>query len=231
MGYATGMDLILAHDEAHKAKLRAAIESGAPVTYNQFARLTGTTEPSVRRAWVDGALPSLPGDCIPIREGIVALCAIPGALRKGPKDGCPVWLLEFDALARSLLGLPPREQDASLFAPTSPGAAASSVGDDDELRRVRVAHLRAQTAHALQGAKAREFDLSVKRGEYVRTADVELDAAECATNVIAVLQSLPARIGAACVGLSALEIERRAAAEIDKAIKHIQNAAMTGDWS
>lgn len=70
----------------------------------------------------------------------------------------------------------------------------------------------------------------MKRGEYVKTSDVVLDAAECATNVIAVLQSLPARIGAACEGMSAIEIERRAAAEIQTAVAAIQNAAFTGDW-
>lgn len=221
----SGMDLILAHDDAHKARLRDAITNGELVKWPVFARLTGTTETSIKRAWVNGELPSAPGDCIPVREGVVALCSIPGALRRGPKSGCPEWLLEFDELARALLGLPARDDDAAVLP-----ASGASVGDDDELRRTRLAHMKAQTAHALQGAKTKEFDLAVKRGEYVKTSDVELDAAECATNVIGVLQSLPARIGAACVGQSALEIERRAAVEIERAIRFIQNAAMTGDW-
>lgn len=221
-GVGTGMDLLLAHDEAHKAKLRAAIDAGGQVVWNEFARLTGTSERAVRSAWIDGLLPSVPVDGIPIREGIVALCSIPGALRRG--NVTPEWLLEFDAQARALLGLPAREESEM------PGGRSDSR-QLDEIERCRVAHLKAQTAHALQGAKTKEFDLSVKRGEYVKTSEVELDAAECATNVIGVLQSLPARIGAACAGQSALEIERRASAEIDRAIRFIQTAAMTGDWS
>lgn len=219
----TGMDLLLSHDEAHKARLRAAIDAGGAVRWNDFARLTGTSESAVKRAWADGALPSVPIDSIPIREGIVALCAIPGALRRGTTT--PLWLLEFDAQARALLGLPARDV-AEVYE-----ARPSSSSDPDELDRLRMNHLRAQTANAMHAAKAKEFDLSVKRGEYVKTSEVELDAAECATNVIGVLQSLPARIGAACAGQSALEIERRAADEIARAVRYIQTAAMTGDWS
>ena len=228
-GGGTGMDVILAHDNEHKAKLRAAIDSGVPVHWQEFARLTGTLESAVKRAWSDGALPSEPIDSIPIREGIVALCAIPGALRRAAL-GCPVWLLEFDAQARALLGLPARDGDA-VYTGEDPSAAAIGGAKEDELTKYKISHLKAQTAHALQGAKTKEFDLLVKRGEYVKTSDVVLDAAECATNVIAVLQALPARIGAACEGLPAIEIEKRAAAEIQAAIMHIQNASMTGDWS
>ena len=222
-GGGTGMDVILAHDEAHKQRLREAIDLGVPVHWQEFARLTGTLESAVKRAWMDGALPSAPVDCIPIREGVVALCAIPGALRRAAL-GCPVWLLEFDAQARALLGLPARDGDAVYTGET---ASASSA---DELTKYKISHLKAQTAHALQGAKTKEFDLLVKRGEYVKMSDVVLDAAECATNVIAVLQALPARIGAACEGMSAIEIERRATAEILAAVTAIQNAALTGEW-
>lgn len=222
-GSGTGMDLILSHDEAHKARLRAAVDAGGVVPWREFARLTGTAESAIKRAWTDGALPSAPIDCIPIREGIVALCAIPGALRRGTTT--PLWLLEFDAQARALLGLPAR--DAAEVYEGRPAAA----GEPDELDRLRMNHLRAQTANAMHAAKAKEFDLSIKRGEYVKTSEVELDAAECATNVIGVLQSLPARIGAACAGQSAIEIERRAADEIARAVRFIQTAAMTGDWS
>lgn len=217
----SGMDALLAYDENHKAGLRAAIQVGAPVGIPEFARLTGTPESSIKRAWADGVLPSV-SDGIPIQQGIVALCSLPHALRG---SGFPEWLLEFDALARSLLGLPARDPVEDDFGPAAPVSASA------ELAQVRLAHIRAQTAHALQGAKQKEFDLLVKRGEYVRTSDVELDAAECATNVIAVLQALPARIGASCAGMSALEIERRASAEIAAAIRCIQTAAMTGDWS
>jgi hypothetical protein len=143
--------------------------------------------------------------------------------------GCPVWLLEFDAQARALLGLPARDGDA-VYTGEDPSAAAIGGAKEDELTQYKISHLKAQTAHALQGAKTKEFNLLVKRGEYVKTSDVVLDAAECATNVIAVLQSLPARIGAACEGMSAIEIERRAAAEIQTAVAAIQNAAFTGDW-
>lgn len=225
-GGGTGMDVILAHDEAHKQRLREAIDLGVPVHWQEFARLTGTVESAVKRAWMDGALPSAPVDSIPIREGIVALCAVPGALRRAML-GCPVWLLEFDAQARALLGLPDREGDAVY---TGEAAASASASKPDELTQYKISHLKAQTAHALQGAKTKEFNLLVKRGEYVKTSDVVLDAAECATNVIAVLQSLPARIGAACEGMSAIEIERRAASEIQTAVAAIQNAAFTGDW-
>lgn len=217
------MDEIIANDEAHKAAFREALMTGEALRWDKFARLTGTSEAAIKRAWLDGALPSCPIDSIPIREGVVALCSIPGALRR-QKSGCPVWLLEFDSLARQLLSLPARES-ASVY------SVDASQKSDDELAMYKVSHLKAQTAHALQSAKTKEFDLQVKRGEYVKTSDVELDAAECATNVIGVLQSLPARIGASCAGLSAIEIEQRASAEISKAIGFIQNAAMTGDWS
>lgn len=217
------MDEILSNDEAHKAAFRDALKKGDALRWDKFARLTGTSEAAIKRAWMDGALPSCPIDSIPIREGVVALCSIPGALRRH-RSGCPVWLLEFDSLARALLGLPARDT-SELYA--SGGAQKS----EDELTAYRVSHLKAQTAHALQSAKTKEFDLQVKRGEYVKASDVALDAAECATNVIGVLQSLPARIGAACAGLSAVEIEQRAVDEISKAVAFIQNAAMTGDWS
>lgn len=215
------MDAILAADAEHKEKLRGLILDGAVVNYHDFARLTGTAESAVHRAWVDGGLPCAPGDSIPLAQGIVALCAIPGALRRS-RSGCPAWLVEFDVLARQVLGLPERD------APDVEGAAEPDSAD--ELKRLRLALLKSQTAQNLTGAKKKEFELQVKKGEYVKTAEVELDAAEAATNVVSILRELPARIASACVGLSATEIEARAADEIKKAVDCIQNAAFTGDW-
>lgn len=220
-GAGAGMDALIAANAEHKEKLRRMIDAQAVVPIRDFARLTGTPESAVVRAWKDGGLPCAPNDCIPIADGVVALCSIPGALRRA-RSGCPAWLVEFDSRARSVLGLPERDPE---------DVGGDDPGDDaSELKRLRLALLKSQTAQNLTGAKKKEFELQVKKGEFVKTAEVELDAAEAATNVISVLNELPARIASACVGLSAPEIEARATAEINKAVESIQRAAFTGDW-
>lgn len=213
------MDALLASDSAHIAKVRGLIGQRAVVSVADFARLTGTSEGAIVRAWKDGGIPCAPGGCVPVAEGVVALVAIPGALRRGSKIA-PAWLADLALYARRVLGLPD-ERDV---------AADDDGGSMSEIKRLRLALLKSQAAQNLTGAKKKEFELQLKKGEYVKTAEVELDAAEAASNVIAVLRDLPARIGAACAGLSADEIERRATAEINRAVDFIQNAAFTGDW-
>lgn len=206
------MDEILASDPSAVAALNAAIEDGALCDVHVFARLTGTPEQNVRRAWKDGRLPCAPYDKIPMREGIVALVSL-GGLRRGKV--IPQFLADAELRARELLGLPPREDNA--------GA--------DEMLQLKMKYLAAQTALKRLTAEAKHRENELAKGELVRRAEVELDAAECATAVIGVLARIPERASGMCVGCSAEEIAAILRKEIRLAVDAIQASAFTGDWS
>ena len=206
------MDEILASDPSAVAALNAAIEDGALCDVHVFARLTGTPEQNVRRAWKDGRLPCAPYDKIPMREGVVALVSL-GGLRRGKV--IPQFLADAELRARELLGLPPREDNA--------GA--------DEMLQLKMKYLAAQTALKRLTAEAKHRENELAKGELVRRAEVELDAAECATAVIGVLARIPERASGMCVGCSAEEIAAILRKEIRLAVDAIQASAFTGDWS
>ena len=104
------MDEILQNDPAFCGRLMDAIRKGVSVTWQRFARLTGTNEPAVRKHWAAGELPAAPPDSIPMREGIVALISAGGYRKSGV---IPQFLRDADALARDLLGLPARDDSTS----------------------------------------------------------------------------------------------------------------------
>lgn len=207
------MDEILASDPSAVAALRAAVEDGALCDVHVFARLTGTPEQNVRRAWKDGRLPCAPYDKIPMREGIVALVSL-GGLRRGKI--IPAFLADAELRARELLGLPPREDTASAT---------------DDLLQLKMKYIATQTALKRLMAEAKHRENELAKGELVRRAEVELDAAECATAVIGVLARIPERAAGMCVGCSAEEIAAILRKEIRLAVDAIQASAFTGDWS
>lgn len=206
------MDEILASDPSAVAALHAAIEDGALCDVHVFARLTGTPEQNVRRAWKDGRLPCAPYDKIPMREGLVALVSL-GGLRRGKV--IPAFIADAELRARELLGLPPREDNAGT----------------DEMLQLKMKYLAAQTALKRLTAEAKHRENELAKGELVRRAEVELDAAECATAVIGVLARIPERAAGMCVGCSAEEIAAILRKEIRLAVDAIQASAFTGDWS
>lgn len=207
------MDEILASDPSAVAALRAAVEDGALCDVHVFARLTGTPEQNVRRAWKDGRLPCAPYDKIPMREGIVALVSL-GGLRRGKV--IPGFLADAELRARELLGLPPREDTASI---------------NDDMLQLKMKYIATQTALKRLTAEAKQRENALAKGELVRRAEVELDAAECATAVIGVLARIPERAAGMCVGCSAEEIAAILRKEIRLAVDAIQASAFTGDWS
>jgi hypothetical protein len=70
----------------------------------------------------------------------------------------------------------------------------------------------------------------LERGLLVRKAEVELDAAETATNIAQALSRLPERAAGMCVGCTAEEIAQILRREISLALDAIQASAFTGDW-
>lgn len=207
------MDEILASDPSAVAALRAAVEDGALCDVHVFARLTGTPEQNVRRAWKDGRLPCAPYDKIPMREGLVALVSL-GGLRRGKV--IPGFIADAELRARELLGLPPREDTASAT---------------DDLLQLKMKYIATQTALKRLTAEAKQRENALAKGELVRRAEVELDAAECATAVIGVLARIPERAAGMCVGCSAEDIAAILRKEIRLAVDAIQGSAFTGDWS
>lgn len=206
------MDEIIANTPELVQAIIDAVSTGEPISVAAFARLTGTSEKAVVSAWKTGRLPSVPGGKIPIREGIIALVSC-GGLRKGK---VPAYLLKADEAAREALGYPPREDDA--------GTAT------DEMLRLKMRYLITQTALKRLTAEAKQRENEIAKGELVRRVDVELDAAECATNIIGVLSRIPERAAGMCVGCSAEEIAGILRKEIQLAVDAIQASAFTGDW-
>lgn len=237
-GVQSEIDLIIANDAGHKAELREAIEKGRAVKWQEFARMTGTSERSIRKAWMDKALPTIPGGCIPLREGILALCALPRCLRR---NSAPEWIAEFRDLASSLVMPKPkkrktkeREERAAEPVPDAPvqAAPARAVDDDDAdsldpMKLAKLENLRAQTLKTKVASEAKAFELSIKRGEYIRVQDVEIDAAQCAVNVISALRAMPARCAGACVGLSAREIQTVLMNELSAVVEQLRSSLFT----
>lgn len=208
------MDEIIAMDPYAIEALNKAVESGERCEVHRFARLTGTAEQVVRRAWKDGRLPCAPGERIPMREGLVALISLDGLRRGRP---IPQFLRDAETRARDLLGLPPRDE--------APQPEAAS-----ELSQWRLKYLMTQTALKKLTAEAKQRENEIAKGSLVTRAEVELDAAECATNVIGVLSRLPERVAGMCVGCTADEIAKILRKEIKLAVDAIQASAFTGDW-
>lgn len=239
-GVQSEIDLIIANDAGHKAELREAIEKGRAVKWQEFARMTGTSERSIRKAWMDKALPTIPGGCIPLREGILALCALPRCLRR---NSAPEWIAEFRDLASSLVMPKPkkrktkeREERAAEPVPVPKEAApvASDRNNDDDdadgldpMKQAKLENLRAQTLKTKVASEAKAFELSIKRGEYIRVQDVEIDAAQCAVNVISALRAMPARCAGACVGLSAREIQTVLMNELSAVVEQLRSSLFT----
>lgn len=239
-GVQSEIDLIIANDAGHKAELREAIEKGRAVKWQEFARMTGTSERSIRKAWMDKALPTIPGGCIPLREGILALCALPRCLRR---NSAPEWIAEFRDLASSLVMPKPkkrktkeREERAAEPVPAPKEAApvpSDRLNDDDDadgldpMKQAKLENLRAQTLKTKVASEAKAFELSIKRGEYIRVQDVEIDAAQCAVNVISALRAMPARCAGACVGLSAREIQTVLMNELSAVVEQLRSSLFT----
>lgn len=208
------MDELIARDPGALDRLARAVEEGSSVRVSDFARLTGTNESAVLRAWRDGRLPSAPGGCIPVREGLVALIGL-GGLRKGKP--VPGWLQDSEGRARSLLGLPDRpENDADVR--------------NAEAAEWKLKYLKAQTAARTASAQATQMRNEIARGNLVKRAEVELDAAEAATNTASVLSRIPERVAGMCVGCTAEEIAVILRREILIALEAIQAATYTSDW-
>lgn len=239
-GVQSEIDLIIANDAGHKAELREAIEKGRAVKWQEFARMTGTSERSIRKAWMDKALPTIPGGCIPLREGILALCSLPRCLRR---NSAPEWIAEFRDLASSLVMPKPKKRKtkereeraaAPVPVPDVPVQAtpARAMDDDDAdgldpMKQAKLENLRAQTLKTKVASEAKAFELSIKRGEYIRVQDVEIDAAQCAVNVISALRAMPARCAGACVGLSAREIQTVLMNELSAVVEQLRSSLFT----
>lgn len=215
-GTQSDIDLQIANDAGHKAELREYLEKGRAVNWREFARLTGTSERSVRKAWAEDLLPTVPGGCIPLREGILALCALPRCLRR---NSAPEWIEEFRDLASRLVNPKKKARAPKAGTPQPPAPGREPETDatpdntldadpaKDEMKRAKLESLRAQTEKTRVMSEAKAFELAVKRGEYLRVQDVEIDAAQCAVNVISALRALPSRCAGECVGLTAREIQ------------------------
>lgn len=217
------MDELLSRDPEKVEAILDAVRRGDYVDPSGFARLTGTSEANVIRAWRDGRLPTDHGE-IPVREGIVALVSL-GAFKRG-RGQVPEHLLRADGLARELLGLPPRDNGDY-----APRVDQQPQDTDEELREWKLRYLKAQTAARAAAAAAKQRENDVKKGVLVSRADVELDAAECAANVSRALSRFPERVAGMCAGCSADEIAAILRREIVRVLDALQEAAFTGDWS
>lgn len=144
------MDELLSNDAAFVSKLMAAVKKGGAVKWPDFARLTGTSEATVHKAWKNGTLPSCPVESIPIREGIVALRSTPRCLRRS--GGVPDFIEKADTLARELLGLPPRVEES-----------ADEDARESEIAELKVRYLRAQTAARAAQAQQKMMENDIKK--------------------------------------------------------------------
>lgn len=235
-GTQSDIDLQIANDAGHKAELREYIEKGRAVNWKDFSRLTGTSERSVRKAWSENLLPTVPGGCIPMREGLLALCALPRCLRR---NSAPEWIAEFRDLASKLAN--PKKKKPVQVQPEKPRVEAVAHAElethdpdmsdaesvKDEMKRAKLESLRAQTEKTRVMSEAKAFELAVKRGEYLRVQDVEIDAAQCAVNVISALRALPARCAGECVGLTAREIQAVLMKELSLVVDQLRASLFT----
>lgn len=212
------MDELIANDPRALAALRDAVEQGIALEPYAFARLIGRPEYTVSKAWKNGQLPSEAG-CIPVREGLVAVVSC-GGLRRDKKP-VPSFICDAEKRARELLGLPPRDDTPQ----------AEGEGNSAEIAAWRLKYLKAQTAARSAAAQAKQMENELAKGQLVKAAEVELDAAETATNIAGVLSRIPERAAGMCVGCSAEEIAAILRKEISLALDAIQVSAFTGDWS
>jgi phage terminase Nu1 subunit (DNA packaging protein) len=209
------MDELIENSPDKIEELMQAIRMALAVDPWKFARMTGTSEGAINRAWKQGVLPCMAGGNIPMREGIVALVSVGGFRRK---KKLPQFLIDADILARSLLGLPDRDY------------ADSDEDNASEIRAWKLRYLQAQTAARAAMAAQKQRENEIQRGLLVKTEDVTLDASETAANVARVFDRLPERVAGMCVGLSAEAIALVIRKEIILAFDAIQKSAFTGDW-
>ena len=213
------MDEIIANDPRALAALNDAVERGIAIEPYAFARLIGRPEYTVSKAWKNGQLPSLPGNLIPVREGLVAVVSC-GGLRRDKKP-VPQFIRDAEARSRELLGIPPRDDTPD----------DTSDSQSAEIAAWRLKYLKAQTAARTAAAQAKQMENELAKGQLVKAAEVELDAAETAANIAGVLSRIPERAAGMCVGCSAEEIAAILRKEISLALDAIQVSAFTGDWS
>lgn len=212
------MDELIANNPEALTGIHDAVTEGKPLKWRDFARLTGTSESAVHRAWLDGRLPSAPIDSIPIREGIIALVSLGGLRRRGKT---PQFLKDAASHARRLLGMTPE---------ISPAKACEDSGAPNDVAAWKLKYLKAQTAARRASARATQMKNDIEIGSLVRRDEVELDAAETATNVASALSRLPERVSGMCVGCTADEIAQILRREIEVIMDAIQESAFTGNW-
>lgn len=211
------MEDLIANNEDAINELMEAVRKGVPVEVFRFARLVGRPEPTIKRAWKEGRLPSAPNQSIPIREGLVALVSC-GGLRR---DGTPIpdFVMRAEAEARRLMGLSPRQTDTP-----------SDVSDRDSgLKEWKLKYIKAQTAAKEATAKAKEMENAILAGVYVKADDVELDAAEVAAGVSRVLKNLPDRVAGMCAGCTPQQIASIIRAELQAAVSMIKSSKFVPD--
>ena len=95
---------------------------------------------------------------------------------------------------------------------------------------MKVKYLAAKTAASKAQGEKLKLETDIKQGKLVPRAEVELDAATCATQVSSALMQLPARLAGMCAGQSAEDIMRIVRDEVRQIVRIIQTAAFTGDW-
>lgn len=212
------MDELIANSPDKLREIRDAVASRISVSVHDFARLTGTPKSRVVQAVRDGRIPSDASAMVPVCEGIVALVSC-GGLRDG--GAIPRFLRDADAHARELLGLPVRDESAL---PDGEKTAAL-------VEALKVKYLAAKTAASKAQGEKLKLETDIKQGKLVPRAEVEFDAATCATQVSSALMQLPARLAGMCAGQSAEDIMRIVRDEVRQIVRIIQTAAFTGDWS
>ena len=209
------MDEILGNDPAAVRRLLDAVEGGKSVLVSEFARLVGRNETAIRRMWKTGSLPAGANGRIPVREGLVALMS---NARKRPE-----FLVKAEARARELIGLEQR--------PEEPVAGASDdLGSDGAPAQWRLKLIKAQIAAKVATTQATQLRNDVERGRLISRADVELDAAETATEMAQALSRIPERVSGMCVGCTAEEIAGILRREISIVFDAVKRSAYTGDW-
>lgn len=206
------MDELIANNPEALTSIHDAVAEGKPLKWRDFARLTGTSESAVHRAWLDGRLPSAPIDSIPIREGIIALVSLGGLRRRGKT---PQFLKDAASHARELLGMTPEISHAK---------ARDDSDATDDVSSWKLKYLKAQTAARRAAAKATQMKNDVEAGVLVRRDAVELDAAETATSIASALSKLPERASGMCVGCTADEIAQILRNEITTIMDAIQKS-------
>lgn len=215
------MDEIIGNDPAAVRRLLDAVEGGKSVLVSEFARLVGRNETAIRRMWKTGSLPAGANGRIPVREGLVALMS---NARKRPE-----FLVQAEARARELIGLEQRPAEPAGAAAPMAGALDDS-GSDGAPAQWRLKLVKAQIAAKIATTQATQLRNDVERGRLISRADVELDAAETATEMAQALSRIPERVSGMCVGCTAEEIAGILRREISIVFDAVKRSAYTGDW-